>query len=390
MRFLFTVYSLRFTVYSLQFTVYGLQFTVYGLQFTVYGLRFTVYGLQFTVYGLRFTVYGLRFTVYRIRLILNIIKYLFEIEKKPRKGLLAAEWVVMGYLLLTTLMVIFTFTKTVNPEAMLWGRFRIVLLTLAMWIVYRLIPCRFTVLCRILVQMLLLPWWYPDTFDLNRILPNLDHYFAAYEQWMFGCQPALLFSQAISHPVFSELMHLGYASYFPLIALVSLYYFFFRYKEFNRTVFIILTAFFVYYVIFIFLPVTGPQYYYGAIGMDQVAQGVFPNVHDYFNHSMERMTSPGYANGIFYQMVEDAHNAGERPTAAFPSSHVGITTVLLFLAWHSKSKRLFFILLPFFILMFFATVYIQAHYAIDAIAGLITGALLYYLLLAGTSFAERE
>ena len=87
----------------------------------------------------------------------------------------------MGYLLLTALMVLFTFTKAINPEAMLWGRFRIVLLTVAMWLVYRLIPCRFTLLCRITVQMLLLPWWYPDTSELNRILPNLDHHFAAYE-----------------------------------------------------------------------------------------------------------------------------------------------------------------------------------------------------------------
>ena len=75
---------------------------------------------------------------------MKIIKILFEIEKKPRKGLLAVEWVIMGYLLLTTLLVLFTFTKSVNPEAMLWGRFRIVMLTLAVWIVYRLIPCRFT------------------------------------------------------------------------------------------------------------------------------------------------------------------------------------------------------------------------------------------------------
>ena len=39
-------------------------------------------------------------------------------------------------------------------------------------------------------------------------------------------------------------MHLGYSAYFPMIALVSLFAFFFRYKEFDRTVFIILTAFF--------------------------------------------------------------------------------------------------------------------------------------------------
>ena len=311
---------------------------------------------------------------------MNIIKHLFEIERKPKKGLLAVEWVVMGYLLLTVLVILFTFTKAMNPEAMLWGRFRIVMLTLAVWLVYRLIPCRFTLLCRIIVQMFLLSWWYPDTYELNRLFPNLDHHFAAYEQWLCGCQPALLFSQAISHPVFSELMHLGYASYFPLIALVSLFYFFFRYKEFDRAVFIILTSFFIYYVIFIFLPVTGPQYYYLAAGLDNIAQGIFPNVHDYFATHDQPLPMPGYSDGYFYQCVASAHATGERPTAAFPSSHVGITTILMILAWRSRSRPLFWGITPLYILMCLATVYIQAHYVVDVIGGWVSAVVIYAVL----------
>lgn len=311
---------------------------------------------------------------------MNIIKHLFEIERKPKKGLLAVEWVVMGYLLLTVLVILFTFTKAMNPEAMLWGRFRIVMLTLAVWLVYRLIPCRFTLLCRITVQMLLLSWWYPDTYELNRLFPNLDHHFAAYEQWLCGCQPALLFSQAISHHVFSELMHLGYASYFPLIALVSLFYFFFRYKEFDRAVFIILTSFFIYYVIFIFLPVTGPQYYYLAAGLDNIAQGIFPNVHDYFATHDQPLPMPGYSDGYFYQCVASAHATGERPTAAFPSSHVGITTILMILAWRSRSRPLFWGITPLYILMCLATVYIQAHYVVDVIGGWVSAVVIYAVL----------
>lgn len=311
---------------------------------------------------------------------MKIIKHLFEIERKPKKGLLAVEWVVMGYLLLTVLVILFTFTKAMNPEAMLWGRFRIVMLTLAVWLVYRLIPCRFTLLCRIIVQMFLLSWWYPDTYELNRLFPNLDHHFAAYEQWLCGCQPALLFSQAISHPMFSELMHLGYASYFPLIALVSLFYFFFRYKEFDRAVFIILTSFFIYYVIFIFLPVTGPQYYYLAAGLDNIAQGIFPNVHDYFATHDQPLPMPGYSDGYFYQCVASAHATGERPTAAFPSSHVGITTILMILAWRSRSRPLFWGITPLYILMCLATVYIQAHYVVDVIGGWVSAVVIYAVL----------
>ena len=68
--------------------------------------------------------------------------------------------------------------------------------------------------------------------------------------------------------------------------------------------------------------------------------------------------------------------------AAFPSSHVGVTTVVMLLALRTRSKGLIFTILPFYILMCFSTVYIYAHYAIDAIAGLLTGILLYFALKA--------
>ena len=307
-------------------------------------------------------------------------KYLFGIEKKPRRGLLEVEWVIMGYLMLTLLLMLFTWTKLPDPEPMLWGRFRVVVSTLALWGVYRLVPCRFTMLCRVTLQLALLSWWYPDTFSLNRIFPNLDHHFAALEQSIFGCQPALEFANHWTHPVWSELMYLGYSSYFLLISIVVVYYFIWRYEEFHRTVFIILTSFFVYYVIFVALPVTGPQYYYLAAGLDNISQGVFPNVGDYFLTHDEMMKMPGYEDGWFYQIMVNAHSAGERPTAAFPSSHVGVTVILLLLAWRSKSRPLIWFVFTLFLLMCLATVYIRAHYVIDVFAGLLSAIIMYITL----------
>ena len=307
-------------------------------------------------------------------------KYLFGIEKKPRRGLLEVEWVIMGYLMLTLLLMLFTWTKLPDPEPMLWGRFRVVVSTLALWGVYRLVPCRFTMLCRVTLQLALLSWWYPDTFSLNRIFPNLDHHFAALEQSIFGCQPALEFANHWTHPVWSELMYLGYSSYFLLISVVVIYYFIWRYEEFHRTVFIILTSFFVYYVIFVALPVTGPQYYYLAAGLDNISQGVFPNVGDYFLTHDEMMKMPGYEDGWFYQIMVNAHSAGERPTAAFPSSHVGVTVILLLLAWRSKSRLLIWFVFTLFLLMCLATVYIRAHYVIDVFAGLLSAIIMYITL----------
>ncbi len=305
---------------------------------------------------------------------------LFRIEKKPQRGLLAVEWVIIAYMVFTLLMMAFMWTKLQNPESMLWGRFRYLIVTLAMWVVYRMVPCRLTMLARIAAQMGFLGWWYPDTYELNRQLPNLDHIFAQWEQDVFSCQPSLLFSQKIPYGWFSELMCLGYISYFPLIVTVTVYYFFLRYKEFQMASFVLLASFYVYYFVFVLLPVTGPQFYYLAVGTEKIAAGVFPNIGDWFLTHSERMATPGWSDGFFYHLLDVVHNAGERPTAAFPSSHVGVTTVLMMLALRTRSKRLIYGMLPFYVLMCFSTVYIDAHYAIDAIAGLATGVILYYLL----------
>lgn len=310
-----------------------------------------------------------------------IIKYLFEIERKPLRGLLAAEWVVVGYAVLTTLIMLFLWTKLPDAEPMLMGRFRALVTMAALWAVYRLVPCRLTMLARITLQLAMLSWWYPDTYMLNRVLPNLDHHFAQLEQTVFGCQPALLFSQKMPWAVWSELMYMDYSSYFLLLVVVTLYYFFRRYQELQRVFFVIIGSFFAFYVIFVLLPVTGPQYYYLAAGLDNIEAGVFPNVGDYFLTHDEMMTMPGYSDGIFYQFMMHAHATGERPTAAFPSSHVGVTIVLLLLALRTKSRWLSWFVGIMLALMCLSTVYIRAHYAIDVIGGLIVGIIFYVVFM---------
>ena len=305
---------------------------------------------------------------------------LFKIEKKPKKGLLALEWAVLAYLAFTLLLMLFTYTKLSNPEAMLWGRLRIVVMTAALWGVYRMIPCRFTRLCRIVAQMALLSWWYPDTYEFNRMFANLDHLFARYDQTLFGCQPSLLFAEKFDGAVMSELMCLGYACYYPLIAIVTLFFFVFRYEQFGRASFIILTSFFIYYIIYIFLPVAGPQYYYEAVGLDNIAKGIFPNIGHYFADHSNALATPGWKDGFFYDMVRQAHDAGERPTAAFPSSHVGVSTILMILAWTTRNRRLLYVMLPFYILLCLSTVYIYAHYAVDVIGGWVSAVIICAIL----------
>ena len=310
------------------------------------------------------------------------IKDYFKIDKNPKKGLFTMEWVMLGYMAITVITMLFTYTKLVNPEAMLWGRLRVLAMTAALWAVYRMVPCRITKMVRIIAQLALLAWWYPDTYEINRMFPNLDHIFAGWEQELFGCQPALYFAKALPWAVVSELMSMGYFMYYPMIALVTFYYFFCKYHEAERATFVLLTSFFIYYVIFIYVPVVGPTFYYDAVGIREITHGIFPAMGDYFNTHTDCLPTPGYTDGIFYQLVEDAKSAGERPTAAFPSSHVGVGTVCMLLIWHADNRKMLYVMLPFYVFLCMATVYIQAHYLIDALAGLVSGVIIYFVLMA--------
>lgn len=304
---------------------------------------------------------------------INFIK-----REEPQTRFLAVEKLNLLYNLFTTLLIIIFFNRLNDPQAMLLGRFFIAFATFAVIYVYTKFPSMATRLLRVVSQMALLSYWYPDTFEFNRIFPNLDHLFAALESDLFGCQPALLFDQVCSGMFWREAFNMGYWLYYPMIALVSFYYFFCRPKEAERCTFVIMASFFLYYIIYIFLPVAGPQFYFPVIGEEIAAAGPYPELGDYFNLHPEITIAQEGKGGLFTELVGMAQGAGERPTAAFPSSHIGVTTILVMLAYRAK-KWLFAVMFPVYMLLCCATVYIKAHYLVDAIAGLVTGVLVYYL-----------
>lgn len=304
-----------------------------------------------------------------------------ELLKKvdTRKGLFAVEKISLIYNLLTTIIILFLFRQMDHPLAMLRDRAAIALMTFLLMYLYRLHPCRLTAFVRMAIQMALLSYWYPDTFEFNRVLPNLDHVFASAEQFLFGCQPAVSFSHTFPQLWVSEPLNMGYFFYYPMIAVVAMFYFFKRYELFEKLAFVLVGCFFVYYFIYIFVPCAGPQFYFPVIGYDNVSKGIFPAIGDYFNHHSEVLLAPDYERGFFYNLVKLSQQVGERPTAAFPSSHVGMSTILMIMAWRG-SRKLFTVMIPFYLLLCGATVYIQAHYLIDSIVGFISSFPLYVLV----------
>lgn len=291
----------------------------------------------------------------------------------------------------------------VEPAAMLIMRAEWLALTLVLVVAHclvaRISPASqvlhsLFVFLRTCAQLVWLILWYPDTYEFNRSFQNLDHFFARADFQLFGCQPSLEFYELLPSPIWSEAFNLGYWSYYPMIALLVVTIFFFgksaSYQQspaiahydarstFSLVSATILTSFFLFYVIFIFLPVAGPQYYFQAVGIDEIVGGHFPALGSYFSSHTEAMPPSGYTDGFFYQLVASAQETGERPTAAFPSSHIGVSTIVILLT-RRHAPKLLWLFLPLWVLLCCATVYIRAHYFVDAVAGLIAAPIVLWI-----------
>lgn len=307
----------------------------------------------------------------------------------PRKrGLLPVETITLAYLLFTAAFVLVCYGSVLHPVSMLVQRAGIVAIMAALYFVHQAHPCEATRFLRSLFPLTLLGYWYPDTFEFCQLFPNLDHVFAETDQLLFGCQPSVVFSQMFGGKAWSEAFYLGYFSYYPLILVTVLLSLFSDRRSYERTAFVVLCSFFLFYLIYLFLPVAGPQYYFQAIGLENVANADFIHIGHYFRTHFDMLPAPG-PEGLFRSMVEATQAGGERPTAAFPSSHVGVSTILMILLVRHH-RRAALLCLPFYVLLCFSTVYIQAHYLVDVLGGFVTAVPVYLLSCRAYKLLHRR
>ncbi len=270
--------------------------------------------------------------------------------------LLPVEKVTLAYILITAVYLAVFIGKLDNPLVHFVIRAGVTaLIFLLAWLhTVRFNP---VVECiRYFLPFALLTYWYPETYYYNNFFfPNLDHYFVAADQLLFGCQPSLEFSKCVPWAWFSELMYFGYFSYYFIFFGTTLWCYI-RQKELaGKAVFMFVCSFYLFYIIFIILPVVGPQFYFTP-PLDEVPDGY-----------------------IFCKIMRFLQDTGEKPTGAFPSSHVGITfTVVIFVAQHCRALLKY--VLPLFIILVLSTVYIKAHYLIDVIGGFAAVAITYPLV----------
>ncbi|MDR2564327.1 MAG: phosphatase PAP2 family protein [Prevotellaceae bacterium] len=212
----------------------------------------------------------------------------------------------------------------------------------------------FVFFLRFIFPPTLTSYWYPETYYLNDdvLVKNLDKFFADLDLQLFGFEPSLEFSAHYSQAWVSESMYFGYFSYFLIFAYVGIGFFLYKKNEALPVMFSIITSFFIFYLIFIFVPAAGPQFYYPASDV-QVPDGY-----------------------LFCNLMRSIQESGEKPTGAFPSSHVGMTLIFLYILF-KHARKIFWITLPVACLLIMSTVYIKAHYLVDVLAAFLCTPFIY-------------
>jgi membrane-associated phospholipid phosphatase len=272
-----------------------------------------------------------------------------------RRKLYTAEWLTIAYIIITIIYLLVFFPK-VHHRALFFGS-RMAVITGIGFLALLSHKLQIQKLDNIrqFLPFLFLGYWYSETFYFSDILfKNKDLFFFNLDERFFGCQPSMIFSQVFPQAWFSELMYFGYFSLYFFLFGIPLWFWFRKKEHFDRVVFVMMLSIFLYYSIFDMLPVVGPQFFLAP-----------KDIH----------VPDGY---LFCWLVRYLQQLGENPTGSFPSSHVGITVVILLLTYN-KERKLFWALLPIAIILMLSTVYIKAHYLVDVLGGIITAVVFYWI-----------
>ena len=263
--------------------------------------------------------------------------------------------IFLVYLVISTVLLVFTRDSSVELSTFIWVRLSIVLSVIALIYAAKKNGSPIISLLRLSYPLILSGYFYSETVFYNKfIFNNIDPWLVDIEAAIFGMQPSLEFSAYFSNKLFSELMYFAYFFFYVLIFSFTLYMFVKRRNYFNKVTFQLIFSTYIFYLIFCFIPSAGPQFYF------TYPESALPKAY-FFDHIMH-----------FIQRV------AEQPTGAFPSSHVGISLIILMLS-KKTAPEFYRIVWPFVLFLILSTVYIKAHYAIDIIGGLIIAPFILYL-----------
>lgn len=267
--------------------------------------------------------------------------------------LLAADHLAVGFLSLSGLLLLtFAVSETVY---LIFGLGNLA----GAWLIWqgakRTPGTWFAVIFRIVYPLAVIAVTHLEVELFIHLIYGMDFTFDAlisgWDNFLFGMNPHLHFHTVLTQWYWVELMHLFYLNYYFLLIGSLTWVYLKRNDDFARFVFVYLGIFLTFVVIYSFFPVIGPVSERG---------GIFPET------------------GWLTSLVDFLFLIGAPDGAAFPSSHVGqsVGIFLLLQPIHRYAKTFIgLVILGIGVSM----IYVFIHYAIDAIAGLFAGWLLYHL-----------
>lgn len=208
--------------------------------------------------------------------------------------------------------------------------------------------------------LILLPLMYTELGLLNRVLSDRfhDHLVIGWELKLFGGQMATELRRMLPWKLLGEALHFGYFSYY-LVSPTLLIPLWLRrqYRDFRLASTVAGLTYLFCYLWYIYFPVTGP--YWQLPRPDPATEGWF---------------FPQLANAIV--------STGSAQGSAFPSSHIAASVAILGMSFRLLRPVFWVLLLPV-ILLCVGTVYGGFHYGVDALAGLILGLAIAWLVPGG-------
>lgn len=282
------------------------------------------------------------------------------------------EWVALGYLLITSALILIFARNLAHPLRLLGVQALVAILILALcraeanvWIPISRSGEGRTARngCPTFVQRFWHFWrhWYPHLFFLfcfeqlgalvHLVTPRWrDAKLIAFDHWLTGMHPAIWLEQ-FATPGRNEFMQLAYLTYFVyLLVLGGILYYRKDWHGYWSVMTYSAVAYAIGYVIAILFPIESPWFAMAGLWSGELRGGLFTAVINFIEH---------------YGRVRGA---------AFPSEHVAGSFAALWGAWRHR-RWLFWVMLPLVLCMCVSTVWGRYHYVADIFGGIVTGTL---------------
>jgi len=265
------------------------------------------------------------------------------------------DFIFFVYLLISSIFLFLSWQTIESPLSLLLNRLLIVI-GVALLVKYdHRTKHPIVHLIRATYPIILSGYFYSETVFYNKLFfSDYDYLLALWDKTIFGSQLSAGFSAYFSNPLFSELMYFSYFSFYLLIVGFTVYMYFRQKDEFEKSNFQLIASSYLFYLIFSLFPSAGPQFYFSP------PENILPNAF------------------VFDKVMHFIQQTAEQPTGAFPSSHVGISVIILLIS-RAKAPDFYKYIWPLVLLIMLSTVYIKAHYVVDVIGGLIIAPFILYL-----------